>query len=70
MGEVYPLSQGVEIDAALLSSGTISYLIGSDRYEDIDRAQAEFVVFCRSNKDRFATWKEAWQEWKKGSRCG
>lgn len=48
-------------DARQLSSGTIAGLIGSTRYEDIDREQTAFVAFVANRSGRFETWQDAWE---------
>ncbi len=51
----------VAIDAACISSGTLSNLTGLREYADIARVQAEFVTFCEYNAGHYRTWQEAWR---------
>lgn len=51
-------------DARGLSSGTLSYLIGSTKYSVVDAVQADFVEFCQECP-QFETWRDAWDEFKK-----
>ena len=48
------------IQAGQLSSGTIASLIGSDSYQDIERAQVAFVQYCWAHRGTFSTWQDAW----------
>lgn len=51
-------------DVMSLSSGTIATLTGMRDYKDIDEVQHAFVSWVNANPGEYATWQEAWEEFK------
>ena len=49
-------------DARNLSSGTIAGLIGSNRYNWIEAAQAGLVGWCIDHAGEYQNWQEAWAQ--------
>lgn len=50
----------VIVQARQLSSGTISYLTGKKRYDEIDPIRVDFVEFCKTLPEGCDTWQKAW----------
>jgi hypothetical protein len=54
---------GLFRQALALSSGTISYLINSTRYDAIDAARHAFCAYCLAHPEH-ANWVRAWHAYK------
>jgi len=54
----------IDIQARLLSSGTMGTLTGKSKYAELDPVQADFVEFCEENRAHYATWQAAWNDFR------
>jgi len=57
--------ENVVMQARALSSGTLSYLVGSTLYTVIDAVRAEFIEYCEETQAHYKSWQEAWTDYKK-----
>ena len=64
MQQVRQKRNDVVMDCLALSDGTIATLTGYNRYEDIDRVQAELVQLALEMPTA-ASWMEVWEEYLK-----
>jgi len=64
MQQVRQKRNDVVMDCLALSDGTIATLTGYNRYEDIDRVQAELVQLALEMPTA-TSWMEVWEEYLK-----
>lgn len=64
MQQVRQKRNDVVMDCLALSDGTIATLTGYNRYEDIDRVQAELVQLALEMPTA-TSWMEVWNEYLK-----
>jgi len=58
-----PKAPHVVAQAVTLASGTLATLTGLHRYDEIERVQNDFVIFCQSHP-HFEKWQDAWAVFK------
>ena len=56
------IKENILIDARALSSGTVAGLIGNNRYDAIEAAQAAFIIFVTENDIADCrNWQQVWE---------